>query len=115
MKTLRILLAICLIATLFGCTQEEQAAGTGAIIGAGVGAIIGHQSGETAEGAALGAAVGGLAGYGYGKMQQRQTEDGDVEKYVKCPKCETTLMLPAEADAGDQIRCANCGTQFKLQ
>lgn len=45
-----------------GCTATEQGAGIGAMTGAGLGAIIGHQSGRGGEGAAIGAAAGAIAG-----------------------------------------------------
>lgn len=115
MKTLSLIVALVLAASLIGCTQEEQTAGTGALIGAGVGAIIGHQSGEAKEGALIGGAVGGLAGYQYGKMKKAQNEAGDVQNYVDCPKCNTTLNLPAKAGVGDTIRCQKCGTEFSLK
>jgi len=115
MKAISVLMAIVFTATLIGCTQQERDAGTGALIGAGVGAIIGHQSGEEKEGAAIGAAVGALAGYTYSKMKQSRTEQGELRKYVDCPNCKETLYLPAEAEAGDVIRCQNCGTEFGLQ
>lgn len=115
MKTMYLMLAVVFTVTICGCTQEEQSATTGALLGAGVGAIIGHQSGEAAEGALIGGTAGLIGGYYYGKMQKQQTAEGQVQKYVTCPKCNVTLNLPAEAKAGDDIRCGKCGTQFKLQ
>lgn len=47
---------------LSGCETYGGSAGAGALIGAGVGAVIGHQSGHAGEGALIGAAVGGLTG-----------------------------------------------------
>ena len=104
MKTISLILAVVFAATLIGCTQEEQSAGTGALIGAGVGAIIGHQSGEAKEGALIGGVIGGLAGYQYGKMKQRQAPTGEIQNYVDCPKCQTTLNLSAEAGAAAACR-----------
>lgn len=115
MKTIYLLITLIFVVSIIGCTQEEQSAGTGALIGAGVGAIIGHQSGEAKEGALIGGVVGGLAGYGYGKMKQKQKAEGQVEKYVECPSCNTTLELDPAAKAGDDVRCLKCGTEFELR
>lgn len=46
-------------------TRAEGGLG-GALLGAGLGAIIGHQSGSLAQGALIGAAAGGLAGLAFG-------------------------------------------------
>lgn len=115
MKAIYLIMAVIFTATIIGCTQEEQTAGTGALIGAGVGAIIGHQSGEAKEGALIGGTAGLIGGYYYGKMKQKENAQGQVQNYVECPKCATTLNIPAEAKAGDTINCGNCGTKFKLQ
>ena len=115
MKTICLLMAVIFTATILGCTEEEKGAGTGALIGAGVGTIVGHQSGEEKEGALIGAAAGALAGYAYVKIQQKQNAEGQIEQYVECPQCESTLSLPAEVEAGDKIKCQKCGTQFELK
>ncbi|NQT82819.1 hypothetical protein HQ563_07345, partial [bacterium] len=73
------------------------------------------QSGSTKEGALIGGTVGLLGGYLYGKSKAKTTTEGTIEKYVECPKCGTTLQLPAGTTAGNKIRCASCGTTFILR
>jgi hypothetical protein len=48
--------------TIGACTQREQRAAGGGILGAGAGAIVGAAVTGDAEGALVGAAVGGAAG-----------------------------------------------------
>ncbi len=115
MRIVSLILALIFVVTLFGCTTEESTALTGAAIGAGAGAIIGHQSGETATGALVGATAGLVGGYLYGKHKERKTAEGNIEKLVECPKCRTTLQLPASAAAGQKIECGSCKTTFILQ
>ena len=117
MKTICLLMAVIFTATILGCTEEEKGAGTGALIGAGVGAIVGHQSGEEKEGALIGGAVGALAGYTVVKIQKKKNAEGQVEQYVTCPQCESTLSFSeeVEVEAGDKIKCQKCGTQFELK
>jgi uncharacterized protein YcfJ len=115
MRIASLVLAIVFVVGLFGCAYEEKTAGAGAAIGGIAGAIIGHQSGHTTEGALIGATVGGLGGYLYGKSKTKTTATGEVVKYVECPKCKASLQLPAQATAGDKIRCGNCNTEFILQ
>lgn len=50
-----------------GASNSQRDATTGALLGAGLGGIIGHQSGRALEGAAVGAAVGGVGGYAVGQ------------------------------------------------
>lgn len=115
MRIASLVLGLIFVVTLLGCTTEEQSALVGAGIGAAAGGIIGHQSGSTKEGALIGATAGLLGGYLYGKHRAKKTATGEVEKYVECPKCRTTLQLPAEATAGNTIRCLNCETAFVLR
>ena len=61
MRRLGLLLLGCLV-IISGCTGTQKGASGGALLGAGIGAIVGHQSGETGKGALIGATVGGLAG-----------------------------------------------------
>ncbi len=82
MKTSALKLSTALTAAAFlaGCTniQDDQArtraegAGAGALLGAGVGAIIGHQSGRAWEGALIGGAVGSLGGLAVGDHVARK-------------------------------------------
>ncbi len=82
MKTSALKLSTALTAAAFlaGCTniKDDQArtraegAGAGALLGAGVGAIIGHQSGRAWEGALIGGAVGSLGGLAVGDHVARK-------------------------------------------
>ncbi len=87
MKVASLFLAIIFVGALVGCetTHEERTALTGSLIGAAAGGIIGHQSGKP------------------------------IEKYVVCPKCGTTLQLPATATTGNKVKCGRCGTSFILR
>lgn len=60
MKKLLILAAVTL--SLGACTQREQNAGTGALIGAAGGAVVGGLATGRAGGALAGAAIGGAGG-----------------------------------------------------
>jgi uncharacterized protein YcfJ len=51
-------------------TQRGLAAG--ALLGAGVGAIIGHQTGSAGQGAMVGAATGGAAGGLFGNAADQE-------------------------------------------
>lgn len=115
MKTLTLIVTALFAVTLIGCTQEDHDTGTGALIGAGIGALIGSKDGDAVEGAVFGAAAGAIAGNVYSSMKQERAADGSVNKYVECPNCSVTLALPAEAEAGDGVKCQNCGTEFTLQ
>lgn len=73
MKTF-ILGAILSSFSLFSCSSGPSArTGTliGALGGAGVGGIVGHQSGRGLEGAAIGAGLGALGGNLIGGAQDR--------------------------------------------
>ena len=73
------LLSIATVITLtFGFSScqntgpnTQRGAAAGALGGAAIGGIIGHQSGRTTEGAILGAAAGGLGGAAYGNQQDK--------------------------------------------
>lgn len=62
-----------------GPSSAAKTAGAGAVIGAGLGAIIGHQSGETGKGAAVGAAVGGLGGYAVGNEKDKSAANTQTQ------------------------------------
>ena len=115
MKAITLLVAAIFTVTLIGCTQQEKGTGTGAIIGAGIGALIGSREGDALEGAVIGAAAGAVAGNLLSTMQEEKNPDGSVNKYVECPNCEVMLSLPGEAEAGDGVKCQNCGTEFTLE
>jgi len=59
-------------------TNQERNTATGAIAGAALGGIIGHQSGKGLEGAAIGAAAGGIGGNLLGKKQ-----DAEQQQYYR--------------------------------
>ncbi|MDP8260026.1 MAG: YMGG-like glycine zipper-containing protein [Candidatus Gygaella obscura] len=73
-----------LMAFIVGCansTGTQKGAGIGALSGAAIGGIIGHQSGHGWEGAGIGALGGAAAGALIG--------DKVSQKKVKCPVCGT--------------------------
>lgn len=66
-KILAVFMLIIAGAGFMGCTTTQKGTGVGALTGAALGGIIGHQSGKTTEGALIGAAVGGAGGYVVGE------------------------------------------------
>ena len=62
-----------------GPSSAAKTGGLGALAGAGLGAVIGHQSGHTAEGAAIGAAAGGGGGYVLGNEKDKAQTQADVQ------------------------------------
>lgn len=52
-----------------GANNAQRNTATGALAGAALGGIIGHQSGRGLEGAAIGGALGGVGGNIVGKKQ----------------------------------------------
>ncbi|MCA9400521.1 MAG: glycine zipper 2TM domain-containing protein [Candidatus Omnitrophica bacterium] len=62
---------------LAGCTTTQKGTSIGALTGAALGGIVGHQSDKGAEGAAIGGAVGALGGYVVGeKMKKKYCPQG---------------------------------------
>lgn len=57
------LMLMCMVLAVAGCTTTQKATTTGALGGAALGGIIGHQSGHGVEGAAIGGVAGALTGY----------------------------------------------------
>lgn len=94
MRRVLILSLILCVITLYGCTTTQKGAGVGAVTGAGLGAIIGHQSGRTGEGAAIGAAVGGLGGALIGEQMDKKF----------CPVCGATYPADVEYCPRDGAR-----------
>lgn len=62
-----------------GASSAAKTGGLGALAGAGLGAIIGHQSGHTGEGAAIGAAAGGAGGYILGNEKDKTQMQSDIQ------------------------------------
>ena len=85
MKTVAIVLVLCISSTLFGCagmTETQQRTLSGGALGAGAGAIIGAAAGDALWGAAIGAAAGSAGGYLYDKNEKSKKsayEAGYVE------------------------------------
>jgi hypothetical protein len=65
--------ALAVAITFNACDSPE---GIGAMSGAGLGAIIGHQRGHTTEGAAIGAGAGALLGHLLGRADDRGYYEG---------------------------------------
>jgi hypothetical protein len=99
-----------------GCTQTEQGAGTGAIIGAGLGGIIGHQSGRGLEGAAIGAAAGTIGGGLVGQQKDKEMAAGGAQSQMqvaRCPNCGAEVDVTGFA-SGTKLRCPKCNGLFQL-
>lgn len=77
MKTIILTLTSAIIAvTLSNCaapagSNTQRGAATGALGGALLGGVIGHQSGKALEGAAIGAAGGAVVGGAYGNSRDQ--------------------------------------------
>ncbi|MEW5895207.1 MAG: glycine zipper domain-containing protein [Candidatus Omnitrophota bacterium] len=95
----RILMVLLIGTTAAGCTTTQKSTGVGAVAGAGLGAIIGHQSGDRDKGALIGGALGALGGYAVGK---------NMEEKKFCPVCGK--VFPA-----DTVYCPHDGTELKYQ
>jgi len=85
---------------LTGCASEnkntQKGAGIGALAGAAVGAIIGHQTGNRAKGAAAGALLGaGIGGYAGHRMDQQAKE---LEKIAETKRTEQGLVTKLKSD-----------------
>ena len=61
-----------------GPSSAAKTGGLGALAGAGLGAVIGHQSGHTAEGAAIGGALGAGGGYVIGNEKDKAAMQSQV-------------------------------------
>ena len=84
---------------MIGCTTTQKGTGIGAVAGAGLGAIIGHQSGNRDKGALIGGAVGALGGYAVGKK---------MEEKKFCPICGRVFEA-------DMVYCPYDGAELKYQ
>lgn len=81
-RKMAIVACMVLMTSLFSCagaTKQQQAAGTGALIGSGVGAIlgaaIGGDAGSTIAGAGIGAMAGAITGDRIGAYMDRQEQE----------------------------------------
>ncbi len=82
-RTVRMILILMMITTLFSCasmqTSQERGTAVGAGSGAAVGAILGQAIGKDTEstliGAGIGAAIGGIAGNQIGRYMDQQEAD----------------------------------------
>jgi len=76
MKTLFATIPVVAVLVLASCSNvgpnTQRGAAIGALGGAAVGGVIGHQSGHTAEGAALGAVGGAVVGGAVGNAQDKE-------------------------------------------
>ena len=76
MKTLILTLAgIMTLLALTSCasrTNAQQKSVNGAIFGAGLGAVIGHQSGNRDKGLLIGGVLGGTVGHAIGSSQDKK-------------------------------------------
>jgi len=89
----------------------------GAVSGAGLGGIIGHQSGHGAEGAAIGGAVGALAGGLIGNQMDKGAQQTQSASYVATASASRGMTLQEVVDLTergvhedviiDRIRLAN--------
>jgi len=101
MKKYLILIFACVFSlALVGCTTTQKASSGGALGGATIGGIIGHQSGRGIEGAAIGGAIGTLGGYIIGdKLKAKfcpvDGEDFD-EEVIYCPEHGVELKYKEE-------------------
>ena len=102
-----------------GCTDTQQGAGGGALLGAAAGAIIGnqHSSSHRDKGVLIGAAVGALAGTAIGQasdMKKAQSGGGASEQVIAiCPSCDSRVDV-SDFPAGSTVQCPNCRSQFKF-
>lgn len=91
------LLLLVLISGLIGCSTTQKGAGIGALGGAALGGIIGHQSGHGLEGAAIGAAAGAISGGVIGENMDKKFCPVCGEEYTSgvqyCPKDGTELKI----------------------
>lgn len=78
MKTIYLSIASAVVAlTLSNCAapagpNTQRGAATGALGGALLGGVVGHQSGRALEGAAIGAAGGAVVGGTYGNARDQE-------------------------------------------
>ena len=102
-----------------GCTDTQQGAGGGALLGAAAGAIIGnqHSSSHRDKGVLIGAAVGALAGTAIGQasdMKKSQSGRSAPEQVIAiCPSCDSRVDV-SDFPAGSTVQCPNCRSQFKF-
>jgi len=95
----KMIMIVCSIGILTGCTTTQKGTAIGVAGGAGLGAIIGHQSGNRDKGALIGGAVGALGGYAVGSQ---------MEEKKFCPTCGRVFKA-------DTVYCPYDGTELRYQ
>ena len=104
---------------LSGCTDTQQFAGGGALLGAAAGGVIGHQHsrGRRDKGVLIGAAVGALAGTAIGQakeLNKARSGNGNQEQVIAiCPSCDSRVDVTGYP-SGSTIQCPNCKSHFKF-
>lgn len=86
------------VAPLAGCKTYYESTATGALGGATLGGIIGHQSGNRDQGAVIGAILGGLLGLVAHdvKVQQAKSAGATAATYDYSPQSQQGEMLTLE-------------------
>lgn len=77
---------ICLVPFFAGCSNAQEKASAGAVLGGIAGAIIGHQSGERDKGIAIGAASGTVLGYILGNEEDKAEQNRQIANKQDKPR-----------------------------
>lgn len=118
MKSLKIIAAVLLLASVTGCTKPGQTtaigSATGGVLGAGLGAIVGNQTGSAGGGLVIGAVAGAAAGGAVGNALEAQqeaikTQDEAIERQervIETQKHEIASLRQLQNDSpgGDVSR-----------
>ena len=96
-KSMAFLLLLFFTVAITGCSTTQKGAGIGAVAGAGLGAIIGHQSGNAGEGAVIGGLGGAAAGALLGERADSKFCPVDGKRYTAgtqyCPEHGVELKI----------------------
>ena len=98
MKNKRLLLFLVIPFCILGCTTTQKDTTVGALGGAALGGIIGHQSGHGGTGAAIGGAAGAIGGMLVGEHRSKKF----------CPICGQSFTESA-------TYCPDCGAELKYK